>query len=816
MKLNFPTFVVLVWLSGTVGAESPNRDELDFFEREVRPVLAQRCLKCHGAQQQKGDLRLDSRDGMLAGGESGPALEPGKPNESRIVAAIRREALEMPPDGKLPDAEIAVLVRWVELGAPWPDTAAQIRPDAADFSEEDRNYWAFLPVRKTDPPAVADAGWCRTDVDRFILERLTREGLQPSPVAEPVALVRRVYFDLIGLPPTPAEVEAFLQDTSPQAWQKLVDRLLDSPRYGEKWARHWLDLVRYAESDGYKADGYRPNAWLYRDYVIRALNQDKPYNRFVVEQLAGDEIAPHDPDSLAATSYLRHWIYEYNQRDVRTQWQTILNDITDVTADVFLGLGYGCARCHDHKFDPILQRDYYRLQAFFTPLLPRDDIPYGTPEELASHTQQQRVWEERTADLRQQLATLERPVYERAAEPAINKFPPDIRPMMRAGADGRGPLEHQLAELAYRQVKEEHANLKMANMLSESDKLRWEELRKQLAEFENLKPRMPWVALTVTDVGRRAPATVIPGDPSGEDIAPGFLSVLDPSPARIEPPPAVSNSTGRRTALARWITSPDNPLAARVLVNRIWQVHFGRGLVGTASDFGSLGDRPSHPELLDWLAAHFVDQGWSIKALHRVIVNSATYRQSALTRSSDAEQKDPSNHWLWRGNIRRLDAEQIRDAMLVVSGELQLDAGGPSSEWLVPRRSVYLKMIRNQHEPLLRAFDGPDGFNSVAHREVTTIPTQALLLINGQWTLARAQALAARLCRSDGLTGDRLVREGYRWTVGREPDPQEFDLALSFLAGDSKHQEEPPDAVFERVVDFCHTLLNANEFVYVD
>ena len=752
----------------------------NFFETEVRPILAKRCYACHGEAKQKGSLRLDALATILTGGESGPAVVPHNPAESLLIEAINYESLEMPPKEQLPEGEIKVLTRWVQIGAPWPGVDPNSIRTKDKFTAEDRAFWSLQPIADVVPPRVSDNGWSQNEIDQFVLDRQHIVGLSPAAPADRQALARRVYFGLTGLPPTPEQIAAFVADRSPTAYEDLVDRLLKSPRYGERFARHWLDLVRYAESDGYKADGFRPRAWTYRDYVIRAFNTDKPYDRFVMEQLAGDEIAPEDTDALAATAFLRHWIYEYNQRDVRTQWSIILNDITDVTGEVFLGLSYGCARCHDHKFDPILRQDYYRLQAFFTPLLPRDDIPLAEPEQRAQHATQQAEWERATDPIRRQLAELAAPFRQRAADGAINKFPPDIRPLLRKDAERRTPLEHQLADLVRRQVQGEYDKLDVEAKLKGEDKKRWQTLQADLKQFESLKPSALPTAFTVTDVGPVAPATHIPG--KTDDILPGYLTILDPADADVPPAAATLRTTGRRSQLGRWITDPNNPLAARVIVNRVWQFHFGRGLVGTASDFGNLGERPTHPELLDWLARRFVQDGWSLKRLHRLIVTSATYQQSALVSTSElARLQDPDNRLLWKMPIRRLESEQIRDAMLAVSGELDLAAATASVTASQPRRAIYVKVLRNDRDPLMAAFDAPDGFRSAPQRNTTTTPTQALLTINGEWTMQRAAAFAQRLRQLAGDDHERLVTEAFRLAFGREPTLAQRRQAIEFL-----------------------------------
>ena len=780
----------------------PTPEQLRFFETKVRPVLAERCYSCHGPARQSGGLRLDSRAAILNGGGSGAALIPGDPAKSLLIHAIRYEGLQMPPGGKLKAEEIAALTQWVKLGAPYPGATAGTGPKASAARAEFRNpkstaarsWWAFQPVRQPAIPKVAGAAWGRNHIDAFVLQRLRAEGLSPAPEADRATLIRRLSFDLTGLPPTPAEVEQFLHDPAPDAYEKLVDRLLANPRYGERWARHWLDLVRYADSDGYRIDDYRPHAWRYRDYVIRAFNEDKPYSRFVQEQLAGDELFPGDPDALVATGYLRHWIYEYNNRDVRGQWTTILNDVTDTTGDVFLGMGVQCARCHDHKFDPILQKDYYRLQAFFASMLPRDDLKAATPQQRAEYSARLAKWEQKTADLRAKIAALEAPVRAKAARDAIEKFPPDIQAMINKPVAQRTPLEHQLAELAYRQVDYEYGRLE--THFKGPAKEQWLALKKQLSQFDKEQPEPLPVAIAVTDAGPHASPVLIPKK-GPEPVAPGFLTVLDEKPAPIAPLPDLPASTGRRAALARWLTRTDNPLTARVMVNRVWQYHFGRGLAANASDFGTLGDRPTHPELLDFLAAYFVGVGrsasgigpaapysqpWSIKALHRLIVTSATYRQASRNpRAAEFQAKDPENRLYWRAGVRRLAAEQIRDSLLSVTGELDLRAGGPGVPYSEPRRTIYTRVMRNNRDPLLDVFDLPLFFASASSRDTTTTPVQSLLLINSQSLLLRSQALAARLEREAGPDPQAQVALAYRLAYGREASQAEIAAARAFL-----------------------------------
>ncbi len=765
-------------------------DGLEFFEKQVQPILADTCYKCHSheADKIKGGLLLDSHEATLKGGDSGTVLVPGKPEESLLVTAIRYTDpdLQMPPKGKkLSDAQIAVLTQWVAMGAPRPATVANDRLNRRRSTAQDKDWWSFQPLQRPTPPIVKDSSWPANPIDRFILARLESEGLKPSAEAERRSLIRRAYFDVIGLPPTADEVQRFVSDRAPDAYEKVVDRLLANPRYGEKWGRHWLDLVRFAESDGFKLDEFRPTAWRYRDYVIRSFNEDKPYNRFLMEQVAADELYPENPDAVVGTGYLRQTIYEYNQRDVMTQWAGLINDITDVTGDAFLGLGMQCARCHDHKFDPILQKDYFRLRAFFAPLSQRDDIPLATPQRLAEYKQKRARWEEMTASIRAEIEALEKPVREKSAKAVIEKFPRDIQTIMLKPAAERTPLEQQINDLAYNQVLNDLKRLD--GKFKGATKEKYDNLHKALAKFDEYKPGPPPTTQLVSDIGPIAPLNAIPKKGSRTDIAPGFLSLLDPAPATIVPILASPTSTGRRTALAQWLAQPDNRFTTRVMVNRVWQRLFGQGLVATPSDFGHLGEKPSHPELLDWLAGNFVEHDWSVKKLQRLILTSATYRQSALTASSEiARNQDPENRLLWRMNVRRLEAEQIRDAMLATSGELDPTDGGPSVDPSKPRRTVYTKWLRNSRDPLLEVFDPPDAYNSTPQRNVTTTPSQALLLINGQYTLQRAQALATRITKSGATDEAAAATAAYRLALGRDPSPVEKPKAVAFLNSQSQ------------------------------
>ncbi len=767
------------FVSPVAVADEVSPEHVKFFENQVRPLLAEKCFECHGEDEQNADLRLDSLAAMLQGGESGAAIVPGEPGNSMIVAAINYESTEMPPDEKLSDEQIEVLTRWVSIGAPWPgtDSDAPVRK-REQFDADDRSWWAIQPVAKPIVPNLQSdlPNWPRNEIDHFIADRMLSEGLTPAPEATKAELVRRLYVNVVGVPPTPAEVAAFIDDQSPDTYEKLVDRLLGSKGYGEHAARQWLDLVRYADSDGYRADGYRPNAWRYRDYVIDSLSEDKPYDRFVQEQLAADELFPDDLDASVGLGYLRHWVYEWNIRDARTQWKTILEDVTDTTADVFLGLGLQCAKCHNHKFDPLLQKDYLRLQAYLSPIMPRDvSIADGTQTE--TYQKQVAQWEEQTADVRAQIDAIELPYKETYRNIAIDRFPDDLKHIARMPAAERTPAEEQLAFLVQLQVEWEHEHLD--NYIKGEDKEKMVALRRQLAEFKSIQPKPLPVAMTVSDVGVKAPVTLMPKR-KDEFVEPGVPSILDPEPMVIEPPPS-GLTTGRRAALAKWITDPSNPLSTRVIVNRIWQSHFGRGLAANPSDFGLLGGPPSHPELLDWLTTRFVEDGWSLKSLHRQILMSATYRQStAHPRYAEFHQIDPANDFYWHRDTSRMSAEQIRDALLTVTGAMEECDGGPGQLADSTCRTVYTQVMRNSPDQLLEGFDLPPFFSSNSTRNTTTTPVQSLLMINSELMIAHARKLAASVAAQ---TSDLESQIGLAWerVFGRLPSDRERKDAIRFI-----------------------------------
>jgi len=742
-------------------------------------------------------------------------------------------------------ARLALLAVLLNCTAHRPARSAEAR--LPEFSSADRAYWAWQPIQR--PASMEEIDLKVHPVDSFLLPGSTSAYRQE---ADRRTLVRRATFDLHGLPPTPQEVADFVADKEPLAYERLVDRLLASPRYGEHWARYWLDLVRFAESDGFKSDDIRPNAWRYRDYVIRAFNDDKPYDRFVSEQLAGDELAPDDLEARVATGFLRLGPYEENARDVLDQRSNVLNDVTDVTGQVFLGLTFACARCHDHKYDPILQADYFRLQAFFAGLAFTDDQPLATAAAQAEHDEQMRKWEEATTEPRRQLAEIEAPYRAQLRADKRTVFPDYVQVMLDTPAERRSPLERQMAELAERQLHLQSEEV--LKKMSPADRERAQELARRLADPSQVARPAPLPrAMLAHDSGPIPPATMIPNQE--RVITPGFLSILDPGPAAVASPS--DRSSGRRAALARWIADPQNPLTARVIVNRIFEQHFGRGIVATSQDFGRQGARPSDPALLDFLSADFIAGGFRLKALHRLLMTSAAYRQRNQTAGGNQASASAESATWWKTAKRRLTGEQLRDAMLAVSGELNLQMEGPSIRGELPpgisvayawepdpdaaqrnRRAIYMFARRNLTDPLLDAFDRPDSHEPCTRRQETTTAPQALTLLNGTWTLDRARALADRVLQMASGEKQRVVDAAYQATYQRDPTAAERAAADNFLSDQAEFVAQrlkadaeqatrlalptgtPTDSADKAwraaLVDFCHVLLNTNEFLYLD
>ncbi len=706
------------------------------------------------------------------------------------------------------------------------------------FTPQQRRWWAFQKVIKPTIPQPKNSTWVKNPIDAFVLSRLEEKNLAPAPPADRITLIRRATLDLTGLVPNPEEVQAFVSDSSPDAFTKVVDRLLGSPRYGERWARHWLDLARYADSEGFKSDETRPNIWRYRDYVIDSFNRDKPYDRFIREQIAGDELYPQDPAALIATGFNRHFPDESNARKLMERRQEILNDITDTVGATFLGLTYACARCHDHKFDPILQKDYYRLQAFFAATRIEDHLALDFGEQHKQYERQYAEWDTKTRDIRAEMHKLIEPALQALYKENFDKFPPEIQSAITTAAAERTPIQWQMYYKARPQL--DHSEEEAAGELSDAARQRWNALKTDLAKFDEIKPAPEPVAQAMIDNGRESPKTHVLAvgvyDAYREEVQPGFLSILDPGQAQILPP-ADLNSSGRRTSLANWLASPENPLTARVMVNRIWHYHFGRGIVGTPSDFGVMGERPANPALLDYLAATFVENRWSLKKVHRLILLSNTYQQSAQF-NPDAAKVDPEDRLVWRYNRHRLEGEAIRDSILEASGRLNPKMGGPGVFPPMPegvvtrggwkkqedpseadRRSVYVFVRRNTRYPMFEVFDMPDTHESCPRRNATVTAPQALELLNNELVLDWARSLAARVSNDAGLTPEVQVDRAWRFVYSRPATAGERKEALEFLDRQRAMlsvRMPAEQAQKAALADLCHMLVNSNEFLYVN
>lgn len=805
--------------------------EVAFYEKEVLPLLKTHCLKCHGGEGKKrGNLDLTHREGILKGGDLGPAVSLDQPQTSLLLKAIRyQDGLEMPPTGRLKPAEVEVLTQWVMRKIPHPADRLRLQPkepakvehQGGVVTAQAKNYWAFQPIRKPTPPKVQNAAWVRNPIDAFLLAKLEAKGLTPNGPADKVALIRRATYDLIGLPPTPEEVDAFVHDTSPNAYPALIERLLQSPHYGEKWGRHWLDLVRYAETNGYERDGPKPYAWRYRDYVIRSFNADKPYDQFIREQLAGDELPGWNPDAIIATGYYRLGLWDDEAADPLLARYDELDDFVTTTSQVFLGLTLNCVRCHEHKIDPIPHADYYRFLAFFTDInrysndrntRSMSNLTDITPPEQRKRYEAELVQREaQMQQLRQKMTQIE--------NDAIRKMPAEDQ-RASEGPEREAVLKRQLKKF-----------------LSPPQDQEYFALKRELEQLQRQPQPERELALSVNNCNPRPPATTVllRGNPRapGAKVEPGFPSVLGvPDPELPEVGPNARTS-GRRTILANWIASPNNPLTARVLVNRLWQYHFGRGIVASSNDFGKFGTGPTHPELLDWLASTFIEGGWKLKSMHRLIMLSNAY-QMASTANPQGLKVDPANHLLWRFSMRRLTAEEVRDSILAVSGRLYRKAGGPSVYPVIPRevlagqsipgsgwgqsppheanrRSVYVHVKRSLQVPILATHDQADTDASCPVRYTTTVATQALGMLNGQFTNDQAAAFAQRLTQEAPNDLPAQVRRAIRLTTGRVPTAEEVQKDVAFA---QQMQTRLGDQEGLRV--YCLMILNTNEFVYLD
>jgi mono/diheme cytochrome c family protein len=784
-----PLVLLLVPCSPLPAAEA-GPEATKFFEERVRPVLANHCQPCHDAARHKGGLRLDSRTALLQGGDSGPAIKPGQPEESLLIRAIRHgEQLRMPPKKKLSQREITDLTAWVRHGAPWPDTSATVRPgarpEAPSLTEEERSFWAFRPAVEPPLPAVKDGSWPRTSLDLFVLAKLEEAGLRPAPPADRRTLLRRATFDLTGLPPTPEETKQFLADSSPDAYEKVVDRLLASPAYGERLGRHWLDVARYADSNGMDENLAHANAWRYRDYVVAAFNQDMPYDQFVVEQLAGD-LLPPDSESInrrrvIATGFLSLGPKMLAEDDPVKMEMDIIDEQIDTLGRTFLGLTFGCARCHDHKFDPLSMADYYGLAGIFKSTKTMDNFRVVAR------------WHERDIASREEAEAVRE--YEK------------LRAERVAAIERLKPRE-----------KDHGAELMR--------------LRRELAELDRTRP-VPPRAMAVSEGSVANVRIHLRGShwTLGKEVPRRFPEVL----AGAGQMPLDGKQSGR-LQLARWLTRPDNPLTARVMVNRIWHWHFGQGLVRSTDNFGRLGDRPINQPLFDWLARRFIQSGWSVKATHRLIMLSSTYRMSTAY-DARAALADPDNRRHWRTNRRRLEAEEVRDAILAISGRLDRAVGGSllkskdfeyvastfsvnPTNYSSDRRSLYLPVIRSALYETFQAFDFPDPSVPAGERASTTIASQALFMMNSPIVLEQTRRFAADLLSRANLDDRGRVRLAYERAYSRPPSAAETARALSFvrrIEDDFARQKLPPAEQRLRAwQSLCRVVLSANEFLYLE
>jgi hypothetical protein len=833
------------------------------FETEVLPILSARCLKCHGEKKPKAGLDLRTPAGLLKGGESGPALVPGAADKSLFFEMIQKG--EMPPKKgeKLTAEQVAVVKAWIDAGAPTAGKAAVVQAPPSKISERDRQFWAFRKPVRPALPRVKLSERVRTPIDAFILARLEAKGLTLSPDADRAVLLRRVSFDLIGLPPTPEEVQAFLADTRPDAYERVVERLLASPHFGERWGRHWLDAAGYADSVGGDNDPGqvfpRESMWRYRDYVVRAFNDDKPFDRFLVEQLAGDELddwraapafTPRIREHLIATGFLRTTVDHTTEDELNRpfeRYQVLHDTIENITTNL-LGLTVACARCHDHKFDPISQVEYYRLLAVLKPVYnpekwiqPQNhhlvDVSAKEKEAIQRHNAEI----DREVDkLNRSIEELRRGVEKRLFEAKLAKLPEAIRADTAAAlqmpAEKRNPVQKYLAEklgpmLTVNQ-KELYFELSLADHITNLVR-HVARLKSQRRSASKIQAAWEDGAPPPTYVFRRGNLTTL-----GAEVQPGVFAVLTESgeSTLLAAPPKGAKTSGRRLAWARWLTRPDHPLTARVFVNRVWQHHFGEGIVATPDNFGHLGGRPTHPELLDWLAGEFVQSGWKIKALHRMIVLSSVYRQSCADHS-DSAAIDPGNQLLWRMRLRRLESEAVRDAVLAVSGKLDGTLGGapvpiepqPDGMVIIPakglptptaawQRSLYLFARRNYSVTLLNVFDQPVMATNCTRRIHSAVPLQSLTLLNDAFMLEQARFFADRVA-SAGQDQQKQIERAFQIAFARSPNTQEMASSMALL---NKLQERytggklvPEEARRQALARLCHMLLCANEFLYV-
>ena len=828
------------------------------FVREVRPLLVKRCLACHDAEHAKGGLRLDSREAALKGGKSKqPTLVPGAPAKSELIKRITTHDPDemMPPKGgALTSVQVALLTRWIAEGASWPaDSAAK--------------HWAFVPPVRPPVPAVKNQSWVRNPIDHFIVAKLEERGWTPSPQAEKRVLLRRVFLDLTGLPPTLAEQDKFLPDNSPDSFVKLVDDLLARTSYGERWGRHWLDLARYAETNGYERDAAKPNVWRYRDYVIAAFNADKPYDRFIREQIAGDELPDANAQTIIATGFHRLGPWDDEPADHLQDRADQVDDMIRTTSQAFLGVTLGCARCHDHKFDPLTARDYYSLAAVFAPLKRTQsgrsdlDAPAGTRAELAALAQR----DQRITALTNEVAAARSAFRTEFLAGGKSALPADAVTAFRTDVKQQTPAQKELVKKFTAQLEAE-----VTKALPAETREKVGSAEAAIAKLRRATPDLPRGYFPY-EASPSPPKSFVLLRGSAHSPGPEVFPAVPVALTAKQPafPAPDEFTTRRRLILANWIASANNPLTARVLVNRVWQHHFGEGLVRTPSDFGLIGTAPTHPELLDWLADWFVKEGgWSLKKLHRLILGSATWQQASsyalrFTHYDDVKRKgvmrnqtatgphelDPENLLLSHFPYRRLEVEAIRDSMLAVSGRLNPRVGGPSMYPEVPkealagssdpdkiwkpfdeadasRRTVYAFLKRSFMVPMLEVLDVCDTTQSSDKRAVTSVAPQALTLFNGEFVNRQARHFADRLRREAGPAPAAQIQLAWRLALARAPKPEELTAMQRFLAEETASQMKEAtttsksvsadEAAHSALTQMCRVVLNLNEFVYPD
>lgn len=806
------------------------KDQLELFELAAE-ILTESCLKCHTGDSAKSELDLTTHEGIMAGGkQEGPAFDTDSPGESSLLRAIEYDGFEMPPTGQISSKKISILKKWVLQGMPWPadHTPLEAEPGPPKVNDENKRFWSFQPVREPDVP---NTDWGHNPIDAFIASRLKQSGLTPSTAANAESLVRRMHYGLTGLPPDPETVDNWANklqeangDINQNNLSELIEELLESPHYGEQWGRHWLDLVRYAETNSYERDGAKPFVWRYRDYVIRAFNSDKPYDQFITEQLAGDELGTTTAESIIATGYYRLGRWDDEPADPALAFYDDMDDIIGTTSQTMLGLTLNCARCHDHKIDPIPQSDYYRMLGFFRNIrrygIRSDQTVAEASIREVNLSEEDSLFKQEVKHHKEQLNQVKR---------LIEEIDSSVIPLLS---------EPQKEDFQFFESRLSVVKKLKGKGITDAQVDHYRNLTKRFKELTDAQPNGRAKALCITeDVSQFHPTHILlRGSPHapGDEVTPGFPSVLSPPEAKMPEIQEGATSSGRRAVLAHWIASPENPLTARVMVNRIWQFHFGRGIVRSSSDFGFQGTAPTHPELLDWLATQFVQKGWSVKQMHRLIMKSAAYQMSSAARR-EALKKDPVNDLFWRFDMRRMSAEEIRDSILWLTGSLNTETMyGPSIYTEIPdevkagqsrpghgwgkstpedqnRRSIYVHVKRSLLDPLLESFDLADTDQSCPVRFATTQPTQALGLLNSDFMQKQAARFAELLAQEKTTTGQ--VQLGLSRACQRSPTEDEIRNGIVLI---EKLQTKEGLSANQALQYFCLVALNLNEFIYLD